>query len=228
MGTQTATLVSTICQTISDLRGETTSNTSASRIRAISRAETDFARRKLWRVYYIKDQTATATSGNDYTVGSATYPMRQKGLAEVFVDGTTEDKRHGIVDFNNFKRLYNEDNSYKIVYEWYDAANDLWKMHINPAPTAGVTITYSFFWEPPTRTLTTEKVICPNPMIVVKLAMADIADSEDDGDTANQLRQEVEQLIQELVSTEVMPAVNQLYGFSAIENAVRPKGIGSY
>jgi hypothetical protein len=228
MATNTATLVSTICQWISDLRGETNADTSAGRIRAISRAERDFALRKLWRVFYIKDQTTTATTGNDYAVGSTTYPMRNKGLAEVFVDGTTEDKRHSILDFNVFKRVYNSDNSSKIVYEWYDAANDLWKMHINPAPTTGVTITHSYFWEPPVRTATTDKVICPNPLIIVKLAMADIADGEDDPDTATELRQNVEQLIQELIGNEVMPAVNQLYGFSAIENAVRNKGIGSY
>jgi hypothetical protein len=115
-----------------------------------------------------------------------------------------------------------------VVYEWYDAANDLWKMHINPAPTAGDTITYSFFWEPPVRTLTTENVICPNPLIIVKLAMADIADSEDDPDTAIELKQAAEQLIQELVATEVMPAQNQLYGMSATENSIRNRGIGSY
>jgi hypothetical protein len=228
MATKTATLVSDICQIISDLRGETSANTSASRIRAISRAEQDFAKRKLWRVFYIKDQATTATSGNDYAVGSTTYPMRNKGLAEVFVDGTTEDKRHAIVDFNVFKRIYNSNSATKLVYEWYDAANDLWKMHISPAPDAGVTITHSYFWEPPTRTTTTDKVICPNPMIIVKLAMADIAESEDDPDTATEMRQMAEQFIQELSATEVMPAVNQQYGFSAIENSVVNRGIGSY
>lgn len=228
MATNSATLISTICQWISDMRGESSSDTSNIRIRAISHAEQDFALRNWWRVFYLKDQTQTATSGNDYTIGSSTYPHRPKGLAEVFVNGTTEDKRYQILDFNEYKRAYNDDNSSKIVYEWYDAANDLWKMHINPAPAAGVTITYSHFWQPPAKTLTTSSVICPNPKIIVLLALADLFDSEDSPDEANEKRQQAEQLIGELVGVETTPAPNQLYGFSAIENAKYNRGIGSY
>jgi hypothetical protein len=226
MGTQTATLVSTICQWISDLRGESTADTSAGRIRAVSRAEQDFANRYFWRCYLVKNQTVAGTGVSDYTIGSATYPMRQKGLAEVFAGGTTEDKRYQVVDFNEYMRAYNSNNSARIAYEWYDEANDLWKVHINYTGTG--TITYSHFWLPPVRTLATEKVICPNARIIVLLGLADIYEGEDSKEDALAKKQEAEQLINELKGQETTPAVNQLYGMSAIENAVRNRGIGSY
>ncbi|MGE9191044.1 hypothetical protein, partial [Escherichia coli] len=79
-----------------------------------------------------------------------------------------------ILDYQTFWMEYNKNNSSKIVYEWYDAANDLWKMHINPAPDTGTTIYYSYYWTPPARTLTTDDVICPNPEIIAYLALAQI------------------------------------------------------
>lgn len=227
MATLTSETVENICQMISDLRGESSTNTDASRIRAISRSERDFAKRMFWRTHHLKDQTTTGSGVNSYTVGSSTFPMRMKGLSEVFVDGTSEEDRRQIVDFNAFKSLYNTNNSVKVAYEWYDAINDLWKMYINPAPAASVTITYSYFWEPPKRTLTTEVVVCPNMRIIALLALGDIYEGEDEGDLAVEKRQEAEQLIGEIKGMEEAPAVNQTYSFGLNQN-VQNRGIGSY
>ena len=224
------TLVSSILETISDLRGESTTNTDAVRIRAVSRANKDFALRKLWKFYLLPNQTSTGSGVNDYTIGGAsvaTYPMRQKGLSEVFVDSgatTQEAYRYEIVDFNVYKKYYNANNADQMVYEWYDKANDIWKMHINPAPEATETITYSYYWQPPTITATTDYVVCPNPKIIALLASADIHDSEDERDIAKEEKNEAEQLIAELMGHDNMPAYNQLYGMGAIEN----KGLGNY
>lgn len=227
MATLTSETVENICQIISDLRGESSTNTDASRIRAISRSERDFAKRMFWRTHHLKDQTASGSGVNSYTVGSSTFPMRMKGLSEVFVGGTSEEHRHQIVDFNAFKSLYNTNNSVKVAYEWYDATNDLWKMYINPAPASGQTITYSYFWEPPKRTLPSDVVVCPNIRIIALLALGDIYEGEDEGDLAAEKRQEAEQLIGEIKGIEEAPAVNQTYSFALNQN-VQNRGIGSY
>lgn len=90
MATNIRDTVSNILQIISDKRGESSTNTDANRIRAVSRANKDFANRKFWRFYLLPNQTTVGTASNDYTVGSATYPMRFKGLTEVFVATTTD------------------------------------------------------------------------------------------------------------------------------------------
>ena len=227
-------LVSDVLEIISDLRGESSTNTDANRIRAVSRANQDFARRKFWKFYLKPDQTTVGSAVNDYTIGSATYPMRFKGLTEVFVAKTSdtvktlESMRHTIIDFNTYKNLYNQSNSVQIVYEWFDSANDLWKMHINPAPAATDTITYSFYWEPPEITLASEYVICPNTRIIAYLALAEIYDGEDEGDLADKRRIEAEQLIAEVIGQDNAPAVNQLITMYPIESATTSTGIGTY
>jgi hypothetical protein len=221
------TLVSTILQNVSDLRGESSTNTDASRIRAVSRANHDFALRKFWKFYLMPNQTVVGSGVNDYTIGSTTYPMRYKGLNEVFVDSgatTQECYRHGIVNFEAYKNLYNDNNSELLVYEWFDKVNDLWKMHINPAPAATDTITYSFYWEPPTLTATTDYCVCPNPKIIALMASAEIHDGEDERDIAKEEKNEAEMLILEVYGQDNAPAVNQLYTVGAIENS----GIGNY
>ena len=232
--TNIRTLVSDVLEIISDLRGESSTNTDANRIRAVSRANQDFARRKFWKFYLKPDQTTVGSAVNDYTIGSSTYPMRFKGLTEVFVAKTSdtvktlESMRHTIIDFNTYKNLYNQSNSVKIVYEWFDSANDLWKMHINPAPAATDTITYSFYWEPPEITLASEYVICPNTRIIAYLALAEIYDGEDEGDLADKRRIEAEQLIAEVIGQDNAPAVNQLITMYPIESATTSTGIGTY
>ena len=232
--TNIRTLVSDVLEIISDLRGESSTNTDANRIRAVSRANQDFAKRKFWKFYLKPDQTQVGDATNDYTIGSATYPMRFKGLTEVFVAKTTdtvktlESMRHTIIDFNTYKNLYNQSNSVQIVYEWFDSANDLWKMHINPAPAATDTITYSFYWEPPEITLASEYVICPNTRIIAYLALAEIYDGEDEGDLADKRRIEAEQLIAEVIGQDNAPAVNQLITMYPIESATTSTGIGTY
>jgi len=232
--TNIRTLVSDVLEIISDLRGESSTNTDANRIRAVSRANQDFARRKFWKFYLKPDQTTVGSAVNDYTIGSSTYPMRFKGLTEVFVAKTSdtvktlESMRHTIIDFNTYKNLYNQSNSVQIVYEWFDSANDLWKMHINPAPAATDTITYSFYWEPPEITLASEYVICPNTRIIAYLALAEIYDGEDEGDLADKRRIEAEQLIAEVIGQDNAPAVNQLITMYPIESATTSTGIGTY
>lgn len=231
MATNINTTVNSVLQIVSDLRGESSTNTDAIRIRAVSRANRDFALRKFWKFYLMKDQSTSGTGVNDYTIGTATYPMRHKGLCEVFVSNDStqeEDERRGIVDFNVYKNLYNRNNTEEMVYEWYDKANDAWKMHINPAPAATDTIYYSYFWEPPTLTATTDYVVCPNPRVIALLALADIYAGEDERDMAKECKNEAEMLISEMLSVDNSPAQNQVYAMGAIENSITENGIGSY
>jgi hypothetical protein len=231
MATNLAPTVNDVLQIISDLRGETTINSDAIRIRAVSRANQDFARRKFWKFYRLDDQTMVGDGTKNYTIGSATNPMRTKGLTEVFVakttdtDKTQESMRYDIVDFNLYKSLYNSNNANQMVYEWFDSANDLWKIHINPAPAATDTITYSYYWEPPTKTLTTDEVICPDINILARMALAQIYEGEDEIDLANSMKQEAEQMILEYISKDNAPAVNQLI---TMPSAITTKGIGNY
>lgn len=234
MATNLKVLVSDVLELISDLRGESSTNTDANRIRAVSRANQDFARRKLWRFYRLDNQTQVGSAVNSYTVGSATYPMRYKGLTEVFVaptggsQMTLESQRYFIVDYNAYKSLYNQSNGSRMVYEWFDAANDLWKMYINPAPTAYETITYSYYWEPPELTLTSEYIICPNPRIIALLGLAEILDAEDEPESAREKRMDAEQLVSEVISLENAPAINQVYGVNPIESGSGGGGVGTY
>lgn len=234
MATQLQATVEDVLEIVSDLRGESSTNTDAVRIRSVSRANLDFARRMLWRFYRLDNQTSVGDATNDYTIGDATNPMRMKGLTEVFVSATAdtyktlESERYTIVDYNQFKNLYNQNNTARLVYEWFDAANDAWKMHINPAPAATDTITYSFYWEPPEKTATTDSVLCPNIKIVALLALAEILESEDEKDAALDAKNEAEMLINEVVGKENSPAVNQLYQMDSTENRTEAQGIGNY
>jgi len=231
MATLNQDTVSNVLQIISDLRGETTTNTDASRIRMLSRMERDLAKRRLWRLFHLKNQPMAGTGSNDYTIGSATYPYRTKGLSELFVssDGSTlESSRYGIVDFQKFKQLYNVSNADKLVYEWYDQANDLWKIHINPAPTASETITYSFFWIPPKRTSTSDNVVCVSIEALARFTLAEIFDTEDEFDKATDQRNIAEQIISDEGGWENTPHMGQTYSVEAVENQFKNRGLGSY
>jgi hypothetical protein len=227
MSTLDKILISDVLQIVSDLRGETTTNTDASRIRAVSRAERDFAGRMNWRCFLIKNLTMAGDTTNSYTIGSASYPMRMKGLNEVFVSSSTttqESERYQVVDFNQFKELYNSNASLKLAYEYYDQANDVWKVYISPAPAATDTITYSYFYKPPVRTASSEYVVCPNPNIIAYLTLADVYEGEDESDAADRYKVLAEQLMRESMGKEEAPAVNQIYQMGAIEGM----GIGTY
>lgn len=231
MATLTHSTVNDVLQIISDLRGESSVNTDASRIRIISRAYQDFSVRKYWRVFKLHDQTTTA-NGTDrsYAFGSTNYPARPQGksLCEVFVGGTTEDKRHDIVDFSEYKVRVNNNASDKVAYEWYDAANDAWKMYINPLPASGDTITYSYFWCPPAVTTTAGVIVCPNTDIIALLALKDIYSAEDELQKSQLAAQDADNLITEQFGYENSPAEGQRYSMGAIENSGRNRGIGSY
>jgi hypothetical protein len=226
--TETQATVLDILTMISDWRGETQTNSDASRIRAVSRAEKDFSKRMFWRTHLLRNQTMAGTGSADYTIGSSTLPMRTKGLAEVFVGGTSEGNRVQVVDFTEFKVIVNSNSSARVAYEWYDATNDLWKVHINPTPAVTDTITYSYFWQPPQRTSTADIVVCPNMEIIAHGALAEIFDSEDELQKALNERQLVEQMIDEVVALEESPAVGQIYQMKASENQTAIRGIGSY
>lgn len=225
---QTKTLVSDICEVISDWRGESATDTSASRIRAVSRAAHDFAVEKLWRTHRLIDQTISSGGTGIETIGSTTYPMRTKGLTELFVGGTTEDKRYAIVDFNKFKSLYNANNNYQMCYEYFDPVLDLWKVKINPTPAAAVTITYTYYFVQPELTLATEYVICDNASIVAHLALADIYGQEEEFEKQALEEQKAQREINRLTGYDDMPAINQLYTMSSAENQRGDRGIGSY
>ncbi len=227
---QTAYLVSDILQIISDLRGESTVNTDASRIRAISSAEQDLAKRDFFRMHLVKDQSIGTGDGTTtaFTVGTTTYPMRMKGLAEVFVGGTNESNRVTVVDFNQYKNLVNRNTSSRIAYEYFDQANDVWKVKINPAPSNSAAVTASWFYVPPVRTLTAEKVVCENPHIIAYSALGDIYHGEDELQLEQLSRQEAENRIEELQGTESSPAVNQLYQMPTTENQTSSNGFGNY
>jgi len=234
MASNLALTINDVLQIISDLRGESSVNTDANRLRAVSRANQDFARRRFWKFYRLDDQTMVGTASNNYTIGSSTNPMRMNGLTELFVatttdtDKTKETDRYDIVDFNEYKQRFNNDNTDKMCYVWFDAANDLWKVHINPAPAATETITYSFYWEPPAKTLTSDDVICPDTGIIARLALGEIYESEDEQELADKQKNVAEQLIAEYVSKDNSPAVNQLYQVEAIENMPNKSGYGTY
>lgn len=228
MATLYKATVEDILQMISDYRGEATTDTSAKRIRAVTRQEKALAKRRHWQLFYLEDQTTTGTGANDYTVGSASYPMKLKGLTEVFVGGTTPDKSYQIVDQKKFKELYNQNNANQLVYTWYDAANDAIKMHISPAPETGTTITYSFYWLPPTRTASSDAVYAVDFEALARLALAEIYEGEDEDDKAENQRILAEQILDEEVGHDNSPNVNQLFKFEAIENMGQTRGIGGY
>jgi len=228
MATNTQGTVLNVLQIISDLRGESSVNSNSDRIRAVSRANRDFALRRFWRTHYLKDQTISSSGTGDETIGSTLYPMRMKGLSEVFIGGTTEDKRYPVVDFNAYKLLVNGNSAERICYEWYDKTNDFWKVHINPTPTAAQTIYYSYFWEPPTLTLTTDIVVCPALKVIALIALGDIYLGEDETQKALLSKQDAEQIISELEGIESAPAENQTYQMQSAENLPRFRGIGTY
>lgn len=226
----TAFLISDVLQIISDLRGEVNVNTDASRIRAVSRAERDFAKRRFYRMHMVKDQSIGTgdDSTADFTIGTSDYPMRMKGLAEVFVGGTTEDKRRQVVDFVTYKAQISNNASANIAYEYFDQANRLWKVHINPVPSTGDAITASWFYMPPTRTTASEYVVVEDPYIPAYLALGDIYHGEDELQLEQLARSEAEARIQEVSGVEEAPAVNQTYAMGAVENQQRSRGIGTY
>lgn len=226
MATLQQDTVLNVLQIISDLRGESSTNSNANRIRAISRAERDFAKRRLWSFFRLNDQTVAGTGANSYTIGSNTFPMRVKGLAQVFVGGTTEDKRYQLVDQNQYRFLYNQNNSTRMAYEWYDVANDAFKVYINTAPAATDTIYFDYYWQPPKRTTTTDVVVCPNMDIVVRLALAYLYEGEDEEKYAEELQQ-AEQIINEYEGHDDSPNRNMTVTFGLPSDQVR-KGIGTY
>lgn len=226
MATLAKDTIDNILQEVADLRGELSNNTNALRVRAASRADRDFAQRRLWRFYLLPLQEIAGDGSSDYTIGSSTYPMRYKGLTEVFVGGTTEDKRYQVRDYLEYLNDVNNNPSANVCYEWYDAVNDAWKLHINNEPTD--TIYYSYFWIPPKKTSSSDAIVCPNMDIIIRLTLAAIYESEDETQKALLAKKEAEALIGELTGIENTPAKGQLYQMSSIENSITSRGIGSY
>lgn len=223
MASLTADTVQNILEIISDWRGESSTNTDAKRIRAVSRAERDIARRGNFRVHLVKNQSIGTGDGTtvDFTIGTTIYPMRMKGLTELFINGTTEDKRVEVVDFTEYKLRYNSNNADRIAYEYYDQANDAWKVRLNPAPSSGSDITASWFFEPPKRTATTDTVIAPDINIIAHMALADLYKSEEEDDIRMDELQMAENLYKEFLGRENSPAQNQTYNMKT-----RERGIG--
>lgn len=224
MATLSKYTVQDALEMISDLRGESSTNTDAKRIRAVTRAEKDFAERKFWATHLLADQSQAGDGTSNYTIGSATYPMRLNGLCDIRIGGTSETYRYDIVDINTYKVEVYENSSAQVCYLWLDIANDLWKVHVNDTPAATDTIYYSFYWTPPKRTATTDAVVCPNLKIIAYLALGELYEGEDEVEKAADARNMAEQLIAELIGIDNAPAVNELKAVKTIEG----RGIGTY
>lgn len=230
MATRIYTTVSDVCQIIADLRGESNNNTDTSRIRAVSRANQDIAKRRFWRFYLLVDQslgTGDDTTVN-FTVGSATFPFRPNGLQDLFVGGTTEDKRVTIVSNDEFKTRITNDASDNIAYTWYDATNDAWKVKLNVAPASGEAVTASYYWEPPVLTATSDAVVFPNATAIARLAAAEIYEGEDEDAKRNDNLQLAENLIADAEGVDTAAPVGQIQMMGAIANALGARGYGSY
>lgn len=222
--------ITNVLQIVSDLRGESSANTSANRVRAVSRSERDVAKRKFWRLFLLREQTAGTGDGvtASFTVGSSTYQMRDKGLYEVFVGGYNESNRYTIVDHTQFQAAVNQNASARLAYQWYDAANDLWKVRINPIPSTGDVVYYSYFWVPAAKTSATDYVYCFDMKILAHLANADIYEGEEEPDMSLDQINKAEVLIASYEGVEEAPAINQVYQMQSVENRASSRGIGSY
>ena len=223
MASRTKWLVSDILQIMSDLRGESVVNSDSKRVRAVSSAAFDFSNRRFWKTHLLADQSMAGDTTSNYTIGSATYPMRLNGLSDIRVGGTDEAYRYSVVDESTYKLKVSE-SSAPVAYTWFDAANDVWKVHINASPAATDTIYYSFYWVSPALTATTSTLVCPNPKIIANLALGDIYEGEDETEKAVVAKNEAEQLINELTGQDNQPAVNQVITQG---NVIR-RGIGTY
>lgn len=228
MATLNQGTVNDILERISDLRGENATITDNVRVRAVSRQEQSLAKRFFSKLFLLQDQTTTGTGLNSYTLGSSTYPVNQKGLSEVFVGDTLESSRYKIVDFFNFKDLYNRDSTAKLAYQYYDIANNLWKMYLSPAPTASETIYYSYFWMPPTRTQSSDAVVSFDFEALARLALADLYEAEDEDDKAFDQRTIAEQIINDALSQENTTPIGQNFSMGSSSNAGRNRGFGTY
>jgi len=224
-----ANTVQTYLDYISDLRGEGSTISTDDRILAISRAGNDFSRRMLFEFYLQLNQTLTGDgTTQDFQIGTTALPCRERGLDELFVGDLTEGSRYEIIDYNAYKLRYNKDNSDRICYQWYDATNDVWKMHINPIPASGKTIYYSYFFQQPDVSSTSDIVYCPDQTIIAKLALADIYHAEDELEKETQQKQEAEDLINEVIGIDNMPNKNELNSVHPIEANIKKPGLGNY
>jgi hypothetical protein len=223
MATLINILVSDVLELVSDLRGEASTNTSAGRIRAVSRANQTIAKKKKWD-FYRKELTVTGDATNqDYTIGSTTYNVRPSGLSEVYVGGQTDDYKYEIVAFEDYKYLITQDSTKKMAYQWYDIANDLWKVHLSQVPGV-VTIYYTFYWLPPKRTLSSEYVMSPDMDVVARYALAYILQGEDEDSYQNEL-QMAEALIAKYEADDDAVPAGQL---RAVNVSSSFSGIGTY
>ncbi len=213
-----------ILQSVSDIKGENTTNTDALRIRLVARSVGDFAKRRFWTCHLIRNATATGDgSASDFEIGSTTYPMRKSGLIELFVGGTSEGERFTIKPFTEYKNIVNADYYARIAYEYYDQTANKWKVHLNAVPALAETIYYSYFYFPVAVTATSDTVICYDMDFISNLVLAYLYDSEEDPENAAIFRNQAEQIMSDMEGLEDAPAINQIKTMPSIY-----KGIGTY
>jgi hypothetical protein len=224
MATLINTVISDVLELISDLRGESTTNTNASRIRAVSRANQTIAKKRLWK-FYRKELTVTANgTDQDFTIGSTTYEMRPGGLSEVYVGGITEDCKYQLIKFEDYKYLITQDASSLLAYEWYDAANDAWKVHLSQIPVTATVIYYTFYFLPPKKTTTAQYVMSPDIDIIARYALAYIYEGEDEDKYQTELQMAEAMMAKYESDDDAIPKGQQVtFGVS---NSVG--GIGTY
>lgn len=221
--------VQQILEAVSDIKGESSTNVDAIRIRFVARAVNNFANRRFWLIHLKRNSTVTADGVNqDYTIGDSTYTMRKNGLAEVYVGGLTEDKRYELVDFMKYQNLINQNPTGQYVYEWYDQANDLWKLHLSKLPDNGTTIYYSHFYIPIDVTSTSSTVICYDMDYIISSVLGFVYQSEEDPETAAMYKNEAEQTMKAMEGLEEAPAHNQLKTMSPYQSGTRDRGYGTY
>lgn len=223
MSTSYTATVLNVLNTISDFRGENDTNTDARRIRAISRSEKSLAKRTNWKLFYLPDQTITTDGSATYALGSSNYPLKQKGLMEIYVGGTGSEHKYQIIEPFEFKDRFSRKPTDHICYTTYDPVTDSWNVTISPTPDDNVTITYSYYWMPPERTATSDVVLCVDMEGLARLSNADLYDGEDEPEKAAIERNKVEQIFSDELSEEDSPGMTQTISFGSTNS-----GYGNY
>lgn len=216
--------VSDVLQLVSDLRGEASVNSDASRIRAVSRANQTIAKKRLWK-FYRKDLTVTANgTDQDFEIGNTTYEMGPGRLSEVYVGGIANENRYELVDPSDYRYRMSINSADKIAFEWYDIANNKWKVRLSQIPDNGTVIYYTFYYLPPALTLTTNSVISPDIDIPARYALAYILQGEDE-DTYQTELQVAEAMLQKYEQDDDAIPKGQLKTFGVSDSI---SGYGTY
>lgn len=224
MATLINIVISDVLELVSDLRGESTTNTDAVRIRAVSRANQTIAKKRPWK-FYRKELTVTANgTDQDFTIGSTAYEMGPGRLSEVYVGGQTESYKYQIISPEDYKYIMTQDDTSQVCYEWYDVANDAWKVHLSQIPVNATVIYYTFYFLPPKKTTTAQYVMSPDIDIIARYALAYIFQGEDEDKYQTEL-QMAEAMLAKYEQDDDSPNIGQTITFGVPSST---DGLGTY